>query len=91
MPKSDIETYNDDSRWKNKVEGSSRASSVHQTKAAAVAAGRQMAMSRKVEHIIRKMDGTIGDRNSYGNDPRNIRANPPSGDATPIDTLGALS
>jgi hypothetical protein len=31
-----------------------------------------MAMSRKVEHIICKMDGTIGERNSYGNDPRNI-------------------
>jgi hypothetical protein len=72
MAKGDIETYHQDGQWKNRVEGSSRASSVHPTKAAAVTAGRQMAMSRKVEHIIRKMDGTIGERNSYGNDPRNI-------------------
>jgi hypothetical protein len=25
-----------------------------------------MAMLREVEHIVRKMDGTIGERNSYG-------------------------
>jgi hypothetical protein len=26
----------------------------------------------KVEHIVRRMDGMIGERNSYGNDPRDI-------------------
>jgi hypothetical protein len=72
MPRGDIETYHEDGQWKNKAEGDGRALSVHETKAAAVGAGRQMAIARKVEHIIRNMDGTIGERNSYGNDPRNI-------------------
>lgn len=70
MPKGDIETYYEDGQWKNKVEGSSRAANTHDTKAEAQAKGRDMASDRKVEHIIKKQDGTIGARNSYGNDPR---------------------
>jgi hypothetical protein len=31
-----------------------------------------VAQARTVEHIIRNMDGTIGERNSSGHDPRNI-------------------
>lgn len=40
------------------------------TKADHEAVGRQMAKNRGVEHTIKKMDGTIGEKNSYGNDPR---------------------
>jgi len=29
-----------------------------------------MARDREVEHFVKNMDGTIGARNSYGNDPR---------------------
>jgi hypothetical protein len=32
-----------------------------------------MAQDRAVEHTIRKIDGTIGEKNSYGNDPRNVK------------------
>ncbi|UJW36687.1 DUF2188 domain-containing protein [Saccharothrix sp. AJ9571] len=43
------------------------------TKDEAVAVGRDLAIERKVEHFIRKLDGTIGERNTYtGHDPRNI-------------------
>lgn len=28
-----------------------------------------MAKERGTEHIVKKVDGTIGERNSYGNDP----------------------
>ena len=62
VPKGDVETYYEDGQWKNKIEGSTRAANVHEIKAAAVGAGRQMAAVRKVEHIIRNMDGTIGAR-----------------------------
>jgi Uncharacterized protein conserved in bacteria (DUF2188) len=72
MPTGDVETYHEDGQWKNKIEGSTRAANVHETKAPAVQAGRQMAEARKVEHLIRNMDGTIAQRNSYGHDPRNI-------------------
>lgn len=34
--------------------------------------GRAAAVEDKVEHIIKNMDGTIAERNSYGNDPRNV-------------------
>lgn len=70
VAKGDIETYNEDGQWKNRPQGNDRASSVHSTKAEAQAAGRDMAKDRKVEHIIKNMNGQIGQRNSYGNDPR---------------------
>lgn len=73
MAKGDISTYNEDGVWKSKVEGSSRAAHAGGTKAQQEAIGRQMAKDRSVEHTIRKMDGTIGEKNSYGNDPRSSK------------------
>jgi type IV secretory pathway TrbL component len=72
MAKGDISTYNEDGVWKSKVEGSSRAAHTGGTKAEQQRVGRDMARERGVEHTIRNMDGTIGGKNSYGNDP-----NPP--------------
>ena len=54
--------------WRNVREGSDRAISKATTKAEAQALGRTAAMKDKVEHFIHKQDGTIGARNSYGND-----------------------
>jgi len=65
MAKGDIETYYEDGLWKNRPEGNRRASSTHDTKAEARTAGRDMAVARGVEHVIKKKDGTIGERNSY--------------------------
>ena len=45
-----------------------RAGQQHDTMAAAQAAGREMARDRGVEHVIKKMDGTICEKNSYGRD-----------------------
>ncbi|MFJ7213572.1 DUF2188 domain-containing protein [Amycolatopsis sp. NPDC098790] len=70
--KGDIETYHENGQWKNKVEGRSRAANTAATKAEATAKGREMAKDCRAEHIIRNQDGKIGERNSYGNDPRNI-------------------
>ncbi|WP_410657378.1 DUF2188 domain-containing protein [Amycolatopsis sp. lyj-112] len=70
--KGDVETYYENGQWKNKVEGSSQAAHTHGTKEEAVAQGREMARERKAEHIIKNQDGTIGERHSYGNDPRDI-------------------
>lgn len=74
MAKGDIETYYEGGRWKNRPQGNQRASNTHDTKAQAQSAGRDMAKDRQVEHVIKKLDGTIGERNSYGNDPH-----PPKG------------
>jgi hypothetical protein len=59
--------------WANKREGVSTALSQHDTKEAAVAAGREQAMQDEAEHIIHNQDGTIGERNSYGHDPRSSK------------------
>lgn len=69
MSKGDVHTVPHGDGWANKVEGNSRASNTARTKAEAQAKGRQMAMKAKVEHHVHKKDGTVGLRNSYGNDP----------------------
>lgn len=73
MARGDIETYHEDGQWKNRPQGNDRASNVHATKRDAEAAGRDMAKHRQVEHVIKKLDGTIGERNSYGNDPPSVK------------------
>lgn len=67
--KKNIHTVPTDDGWANRREGAKRASSTHATKAEAQAAGRTAAKKDGVEHLIHKRDGTIGNRNSYGNDP----------------------
>ena len=52
--------------WVNKLDGV--AVSHHQTKAAAVAAGREIARQLEAEHTIHRRDGVITEKNSYGND-----------------------
>jgi hypothetical protein len=70
MAKGDIHTAPHEKGWANKVEGTSRAASLHANKAEAQRRGREMAVQRKVEHLIHRANGTIGERNSYGGDPR---------------------
>ncbi|MCU0882760.1 MAG: DUF2188 domain-containing protein [Hyphomonadaceae bacterium] len=57
------------SGWKVKRSGASKASSIHQTQADAIAAGRRIAQKQKTELYIHDRDGLIRGRNSYGNDP----------------------
>jgi hypothetical protein len=72
VAKGDIETYYEDREWKNRPQGNERASNTAETKAEAQAKGREMAIERDVEHIIKTQDGTIGERNTYprSRDPR---------------------
>jgi hypothetical protein len=70
MSKGDVHTLPHRGGWANKIEGSSRVANTAAKKAEAQAKGREMAIKRKVEHLIHNKDGTIGRRNSYGSDPR---------------------
>lgn len=70
MAKGDVHTTHKDGRWTNKVEGNKQASNTAPTKAKAQAKGREMAKKGGAEHLIHNKDGTISQRNSYGNDPR---------------------
>jgi Uncharacterized protein conserved in bacteria (DUF2188) len=60
--------------WANRREGSSRVAKTFARKVDAQAAGRRTARRDKTEHLIHNRDGSIGLRNSYGNDPH-----PPKG------------
>ena len=60
--------------WAVKKSGSSRASKSFRTKDEAVQFGRKMSRTERTELYIHKKDGTIQNRNSYGNDPH-----PPKG------------
>lgn len=75
MAKGDVETYHEDGMWKNRREGSSRAFSVGDTKQPVQAAGREAAIKDGVEHLIKKQDGTIGEKNTYPRacDPRSSK------------------
>jgi Uncharacterized protein conserved in bacteria (DUF2188) len=72
MPEGDIETYHADGKWRNRVEAHGELPGEHDRKEDAVKEGRERARDARVEHIIRNLDGTIGERNTYGHDPRNI-------------------
>ena len=76
MADGDIETYYEDGTWKNKVEGNQRASNTGETKAEVQAEGRQMAIDREVEHVIKNKDGQIAQKNTY---PRSRDQHPPKG------------
>jgi uncharacterized protein DUF2188 len=70
----DIETYFEDGRWKNKVEGNDVPSSTHLTKEDARTNGREMAISAAVDHTVRDRDGSVGEHEVYprGSDPRTL-------------------
>lgn len=55
--------------WAVKGAGNQRATSVHETQAAAIEAAREIARNNGSEMFIHNRQGQIRDRNSYGNDP----------------------
>ena len=55
------------SGWVNEVGG--REVSRHIRKDTATDAGRRLAIQKETEHVIHNLDGKIGRKNSYGNDP----------------------
>lgn len=76
MAEGDIETYYEDGQWKSRAQGKTRAFDVGGNKAEQAATGRARAVRDEVEHVIKKKDGTIGDKNTY---PRSRDKNPPRG------------
>jgi len=62
-----------DGRWAVQRDGSSRASSLHDTQRAAEAAARTAAKRDKTEVVVKGRGGEIVRRDSYGNDPPDRR------------------
>jgi hypothetical protein len=69
MAKGFIHTVYKNDQWINEVEDGEEIGGVHATKEEAVESGRARAEQDKTEQVIHNQDGTIGERNSYGNDP----------------------
>lgn len=63
-----------DGGWSVQRDGSSRASSVHDTQADAAAEGRRLARQDEVEFNLHGRNGRVREKDSYGNDPH-----PPEG------------
>ncbi|KQY55786.1 hypothetical protein ASD11_14870 [Aeromicrobium sp. Root495] len=72
MPAGDIEVYHQNGRWHLKVESEGTALAGFDTREEAVAAGRVEARQRKVELVVHRLDGTVGERDSEGHDPRDV-------------------
>jgi hypothetical protein len=67
--KAEVHTVHDPGGfWVNKIFGVPV--SRHCTKETAVRRGRTVARKRRTEHAIHNLNGEIGCKNSYGNDPR---------------------
>lgn len=59
--------------WALKIPSAKRASVVRDTQKECIAKGRAIAKNQGSELFIHGRDGKIRERNSYGNDPRDIR------------------
>jgi Uncharacterized protein conserved in bacteria (DUF2188) len=69
MARGFIHTVFKDDQWINEVEEGNAFGGAHATKEEAVSAGRARAQQDNTDHLIHNQDGTISERNSYGNDP----------------------
>lgn len=72
MAKGDVEVQPQGEQWAVKVEGDSSPRSTHDRKSDAVDSGRALAKSLAVEFVVKTQDGRIAEKDSYGNDPRNV-------------------
>ncbi|MDN5109775.1 DUF2188 domain-containing protein [Aliarcobacter butzleri] len=59
--------------WQVKIAGNERASNVCSTQAEARTKGIELAKKLEAEFTLHNENGQIREKNSYGNDPRNIR------------------
>ncbi|SPR99513.1 DUF2188 domain-containing protein [Cupriavidus taiwanensis] len=62
-----------DQGWAVAVEGTDGATTHYPSQEEAIAAGTEKARQDKVELLIHGRDGQIRERNSFGNDPRDIK------------------
>lgn len=62
-----------DGQWGVKGEGNDKMTKVFEKKEDAVKYGREIARNQESELIIHGMDGQIQSKDSYGNDPINIK------------------
>ena len=62
-----------DGRWAVQTDSTSRADSVHDKKSDAIRRGRERAGNKRTELVIKDERGRIIEKDSRGNDPRQIK------------------
>jgi hypothetical protein len=72
MPHGDVETYFHGTEWHCRIEGEEAPFHTSDIKDRAIEAGREEARNRQVEHLIKNQDGTVAERHTYGDDPRDV-------------------
>ena len=72
MSKKNQHVVPSDKDWAVKGAGNDRKTAIVNTQAEAIKIAREIAINQKSEVVIHRSDGTIRDKDSYGNDP-----NPP--------------
>jgi hypothetical protein len=63
----------EDGRWAVQTDGTERAYRVKQNKNQAITIARRVAKNKGAELIIKNESGKIVSKDSYGNDPRNVK------------------
>ena len=72
MPNRQIHVMPDRDRWAVTRDGVDAPLSTHDTQEEAIDAGRAAARRDETEFLVHGSDGQIREKDSYGNDPRNI-------------------
>ena len=62
-----------DGRWARQKNGTKRAASLHASQREAIARARAQAKREHAELVVKGRDGQIQRRDSFGNDPRNVK------------------
>lgn len=60
-------------QWAVKGAGNEKATKITGTQKEAIKVAREIALNQKSELVIHRKDGTIRDKDSFGNDPQNIK------------------
>lgn len=69
MKKNQHVTPHHDGGWQVKGAGNQKATIITDTQKQAIEVAREIAINQKSEVVIHRPDGTIRDKDSYGNDP----------------------
>lgn len=69
MGKNQHVTPHHDGGWQVKGAGNQKATIITDTQKQAIEIAREIAINQKSEVVIHRPDGTIRDKDSYGNDP----------------------
>lgn len=69
MAKKNVHVVPNDGQWAVKTENAERAVKITSTQQEAIERAKEIAKNNQSELIIHRKDGTIREKNSYGNDP----------------------